>query len=89
MIRVKEKIALSNNQFEEDEEQKIVSAGDDIRLIIPGSKPTVLHNEDLLSDHYDTLKKVEINGILHFVLKVSDNEYEAVDIVSTESDDGN
>ena len=59
----------------------VSSSPDQLRLILPSSSSgnhTVLQDDDTLSDLKDS-------AILHLVLAVSDDEYETVDITSTET----
>jgi len=71
---VKEQLAMAAKQHLDDAEV----GADDMRL---------LWNDSILHDT-DTLHELKDDSVLHLVFKVADNEYESVDIVTTELQEG-
>jgi len=72
---VKEQLAMAAKQHLDND--AVVDAND-MRLLYNGS---VLQDDETLQDFKD-------DSVLHVVFKVADNEYEPVDIVSTDLQEG-
>jgi hypothetical protein len=79
---LKAKITAATNQFEDDKEQQNINwiVSDLCCQIIQ----QFLQDDDTLSD-YEILSKID--PLLQLVCKVADNEYESVDIISSEMED--
>ena len=71
---VKEQLAMATKQHMDD----AAVGAEDMRL---------LWNDSILQDS-DTLRELKDDCVLHLVFKVADDEYESVDIVSTDLQEG-
>lgn len=104
LIDIKTKTVAAMNQFADDNTNNETITTDSIRLMIPtvssndsnndstndeDTTPSIIIMEDdneLLSEYEEILKK---NALFYFVLKVAENEYESVDIDSTDLEETN
>ena len=85
VLSVKERVAAAANQHCGPDEGNRISA-DLLRLLTNAThRPVVLEDDNTLSGCV-ALKR-DGNDVLHVVLKVADDEWESVDIMSTDLED--
>jgi len=80
---VKQKVVAAANQHCGDDAANEISA-DLLRLLTVTN--TVLDNDNETLGECESLKK-DGNDVLHVVVKIADDEWEGVDVVSTDMED--
>ena len=84
VLSVKERVVAAANQHCGPDEANRISA-DLLRLLTTTTNTTVLDDTDTLGGC--GLLKRDGNDVLHVVLKVADDEWESVDVMSTDLED--